>query len=833
MASGRTLVKRYVNQSGLDLKSNDLTRDERFATSMANAQYRKSGTIEKRPGFQAHSNDGERHGLFYYAKVNPTSGADEPEVLSVSDTVEKLSESTLVVTYTGAETNAIVSIFFDVDAGEYKCQITAGVTLVLDLSLGQGFDEASTVTINTLKTQIDALADFTATLTGATSTPAAFCENVIDHDLVAGPLTTVARYWEAVNSPLASMLSGTSTNKNDVDFELPSFVQISNVAFVSNGYDNVLKYDGQNLYRAGLPKPSTPSLNLVAGSITGGPYSYRLQYVQWDAAGNLIEGDLADESATVTPAAKNVEVTVPNILASSGFNTNCAIVNGAQAVVTTITVDAAHTIKVGDTAYFYDAVSASYVEREVTAIGATSITIAGAAVTVADNAVISNNLRIGIYRNKTAIGGIVTWYLVDEIPNNSLAATQVYTDSKADAALGLVLLEPLTDREVPPKGKYISAFRNQMVVAGKLDEPNTFFWSDLESPEYFPALNRQDVNTTSGDTISGLSPNNEVFAVFKKQSIFIVSGDIANGTIRTDQLTSDIGCIAHASIKEIRGVLFFLSDVGPRKMIGGQVPVALGASLDNPLVSRIDPIFEQVSVSDSERWVMKRAVAENDRLKEKYLLFIPCESSDPSGDLYANEFSRVFAYDYSRDSWLEWTNLNFRSGVIVAGLDLYWLEKAYSSYAVDVRCLMYRRHRTGTEFDNQDNTTATVFSYASQWEALGEPSVMKKFLNIRVFSLEDLENNQTDLTIKTEHNYIRDDTKSSFDISFGGGGYGVSSYGENPYGDPTEGAAKHKLNSSRTRSLRVIFENEIDQQNVIISGWELEVAAPFRPGMKS
>lgn len=835
MASEKTLVKRYINQAGLDLKSNDLTRQERFASAMLNAQYKKSGTIEKRPGFQAHANNGGEYGLFYYSKIDPVTGEEQPEALSVSDTVEKLQFTTLTITYSGTEAVAYFSLYFDTTANEYKCKIIEGTDEVLNESLGIGFDEASTVTCNTLKSAIDALPTFACTLTGATSTPAAFLENQNSVDISTTDLSISAGYWTAVNSPLASMLSGSGTNKNAVDFENPSFVQINNVAYVANGYDNLLKYDGQTLYRAGLPKPNPISATLGAGSITGGPYTYRTNYVQWDAAGNLVESDPSLESPEYTLAAQNATLALRNIEADTGFNTGCAIVAGTQASTAIINVDdgagGAHTLQVGDTAYFYDTISLSYVERLITARTNSTITIDGAAVGVTDNSVISNNLRIGIYRNATSLAGIVSWYFVAEVPNNSFAATQNYVDSTTDANLGFQLVEPLFDRGLPPKGKYITSFRNQMIIGGKIDEQNTVFYSDIESPEYFPVLNRFDVNTVAGDKVTGVAPNNEVLAIFKDKSIFVLSGNLAENTFRVDQITNDIGCIAHHSIKEVRGMLFFLSDVGPRKMVGGQIPVALGESVDNALVSRIDPIFEQINVSADELWVLKRACAVNDRMKEKYLLFIPCETVHV-GDKSANSFSKVYAYDYSRDAWLEWNNMNMASGVIETGDDLYWLEKQYSTYSTSTRNVLYRRHKTDTEYDYQDNDQPIDFFYSSQWETLGEPSVMKKFLNVRVFSVDD-STHQTNLTVTTEHNFIEGDTKSSFDMIFGGGGYGISSYGNNPYGDPTEGAKKHKINSSRTRSLRVKFANDLDQENVIITGWELEVAAPFARVMKS
>ena len=66
------------------------------------------------------------------------------------------------------------------------------------------------------------------------------------------------------------------------------------------------------------------------------------------AAGNPHRGNLNETTSLLSPAAQSIDVTVANVLASTGFNTNCAVVNGAQSGVTVITVDAFHTMKVGD-----------------------------------------------------------------------------------------------------------------------------------------------------------------------------------------------------------------------------------------------------------------------------------------------------------------------------------------------------------------------------------------------------------------------------------------------------------------------------------------------------
>lgn len=840
MSSPFQMLQRFGPHRGLDFKSTDLTRDPSFASDMQNAQYKKAGDVEKRPGYQGGAATLGGKGLFTYNRINPTTNQTVPEMVTVGPSLYKYYSSTLVITYVGVSATAIISIFYDPDTSQYRCQIQEGLVVVLDQALGLGFDEASPYTVNQLNTAIDALANFTSVLTGATTTPAAFIPIVRNYDLssLGMPLTTSALYPLEVNKTVTSPLGGSHTHRNDADFENASFVQINNVIYISNGYDEVQKYDGQTVYRAGLPTPATLTTALGgAGAVTGTNYFHQAQYIQWDAVGQLVEGNIFTVATGLNPVAQSMNVTVANVLALSGFNTNCAIVNGAQVAVNTITVDdgsgGSHTMKSGDTAYFFDAVSAGYVERQVTAVSGTTITVAGAAVTVADNAVISNNLRIGIYRNETSAVTPTVFFLVDEIPNNSFSATQVYVDNKTDAQLGAQITPPLTDRSTPVKGKYISAFRNQMVIAGNYENQNTVYWSDVESPEYFPlGFNSSDVNTIEGDRISGIAPNNEIFAIFKTRSIYIFSGDIGNNNVRFDQVSNDIGCVAHHTIKEVRGILFFLSDVGPRKMAGGQVPTALGEAPVTPLASRLDPVFEQTqALSENELYVKLRAVAIHDRLKEKYWLFIPAESEDGSNK-YANAFSRVFAYDCSRDAWLEWSNINAVSGITLLDEELFFQERRLSTFTGNVDSILYRRHNLNDSWDYMDHASPVDFSYSSQWESLGEPSVFKKFNNIRIFSLDETLNNSLDVTVKIESNFTPGSPVMETMISFTGGGYGIVPYGTSPYGDPSEAAQKIKLSPTKHRSLRVIFENNSDQQNVVISGWEYEVAASYKSAMK-
>jgi len=833
-----TIVKRYDSNRGLDLKATDLTREARFASEMKNAQYRNSGAIEKRRGFQMHSESVEGFGLYNYNYVDDSNNSQEL-ALSVGRKLSKLLFTDLNVSYGGAENAAYLTFFFDPVSDEYRCQIIEGLTQVLDFPCGQGFDEVSTVTVLDLKNAINALTGFTATVTGDDTVPAAFLKIIRDYDIKAMTWIGKVGYWVEVFSPITNPFDGSYTHRNDLDFENVAAVNLNNLIYFSNGYDNLLKYDGQNLYRAGMPKPATITSALgAAGAVTGTNYVHRAQYSQVDNVGNIIEGNILAVSAALNPAAQKMDITVANILASSGFNTNAAIVAGAQAAVTTINVDngsgGAQTLQVGDTAYFFDSISGGYVERKVTARTNSTLTIAGAAVTVADNAVISNNLRIIIQRNQTSAITPTIFYEVASIPNNPFAATQVFTDNLTDIQLGFLIDPPATDRSLPPKGKYITGFQNLLFVAGLPSEPNKVAWSDIDSPEYFPADTNQDrVESSIGDIITGIAPNGPVLAVGKNHSTHIGSGTFGDNNYRFEEKASNIGCSSHASFVQIEGVLCWWSSRGPYKMAGGQLPQPIGMTKDGE--SRVAPVMDQPGYEfnpalEEQFFRGRRVVGINWLAENKMLFYIPAKSVNGS-DRYPNLNSVIYAYDYTRDAWLKWDNLNMIGGAVIFQNEFYFKCRRLASSG-DINSELFRMHNLGDAYDYEDNVIPVDFDYGPQWEDGGQPAMLKQYLQLQVYSLEEEANNDFTVTVKQEFNYQDGNIQAEFTLRANGAGYGQSAYGNDPYGDPSSANFKHDLARTRTRSTRTRFTNNDHQQNCVISGWEYLIAAPYRPEFK-
>lgn len=831
-------VRKYFDSNkGLDLKSSDLNRSPRFASSMLNAQYRQSGAPEKRKGFQIHSDPSGGYGLFNYRRVDENDLLEEI-VIDVGRNVNRMKFTVINVSYSGAEAAAFLSFYFDPTSDQYRCTIVAGLTTVLDFPVGKGYDEATPVTVEDLKDAINAVSDFTASVMGDDQVPAAYLRIIRDIDVKETAWEGRAVYWEQVNQAVSNPFDGSYTRQANLDFENVSGVVMRNVLYLSNGYDYLYKYDGQNLFRAGLPAPAVPTSTLSgAGAITGNNYVHRVQYVQVDAVGNFVESNPTGVATPINAAAQQIAVTVPN-LQTSGFNLNAAIVAGAQALVNTITVDngsgGGHTMKAGDTAYFFDGVSSSYVERRVTGITGSTITVAGAAVTVADNAVISNNLRILIMRNESSAITPSVFFVVAELPNNPFTATQSHTDNLADASLGDLVEPPQADRSPPPKGKYLATFQNLLFVSGNPSDPTKFFWSDIDSPEYFPAGTNEDrFENSKGESITGIGGGTSIFAIFTKSSTGVGSGTFADLNYRVEEKASNIGCESHASITLMEGYLVWWSARGPYSMAGGQLPVALGANPDGE--ARIAPVMDQPGFESNPNYMelafrAKRCISFAWNAENKVLFYLPAEN-ESGPDRYPNGNSRVYAYDFSRDAWLEWSNLNMIGGVCQYEDEVFFKARRLDetdSLVSDLR----RFHNLNDSWDYEDNDQPIEWEYGPQWEDLGEPGVLKKFLELQIFSLEEVSNSDLNVVVRQEVNFQRDAGVSEFTMQITGSGYGQSQYGVDPYGDPINPRLKHELTRTRTYSTRTVFTNDEHQKNCVISGWELLFVAPFRAEFK-
>ncbi len=68
-------------------------------------------------------------------------------------------------------------------------------------------------------------------------------------------------------------------------------------------------------------------------------------------------------------------------------------------------------------------------------------------------------------------------------------------------------------------------------------------------------------------------------------------------------------------------------------------------------------------------------------------------------------------------------------------------------------------------------------------------------------------------------------------VAGSGSGYGISEYDIAPYGDIFQPNVKTKLNG-KYKSMRIVYSNAQIHRNIDLAGWEMEIAAPYRPEIK-
>lgn len=827
-----TQIIPFSNFGGLDLVTVDDEASPLRCRSGRNVQKRRSSALARRPGNKIVSDNSGNNGgfgTFLYKRRHPTTGAVTLEKLIVGSKLYKLTDATFAITYSGSG-QAVYEVVFDPDTTTWRFKLYVDGAVVLNQSMVLGYDEASPFTITQLVAAIDALADFAAT--GTSSVPGAFLQYTAPTNIGAG--TTVPYFTAAaVNQPTTAddPFLQTFNSRNSSEFENVSAVETDDIILFSSKWDEQKKYDGVDCYRSGAPKAGTPSpAGSGAGGLAAGTYKYIAVIVQVDAQGNRIEGIESDLGSVTTGGAQNINVTLSNVLAATGFNTDCALVNGAgQNNVTTITVDngsgGANTLKVGQTAYFFDAVSAGYVERAITARTSTTITIAGAAVTVADNAVISNNLRIAVFR--TVTGGTIYRELI-EIPNNSFTATQVYNDGTADASLGEDFISPsLTGVEhgLPPKGGYIGIYKDRPVVTGNLANPDTFYFAAAESAEYYPANHNDFIRGQSNSPITGVTSGDRYFWLHKSDESFLVTGTLQDGQYNVSVKGDLVGCAAHASIARTDTMLIWLGDGAVFASVDGAPPQRISDD--------ISPIFDNVGLPAERQLQFKRAVAYFDRRNQIYVLFIPAESTQ-GGAVYANSYSRTLMFDVRRGEWWNWDGMNMAGGVAVYDQTLIFTERRYSTFSSAMSYLVWQRLNANTSYDYVDHSVDIPWDYQSAgWHHFGQQLVNKKFTHFAAKATDPEKLANYTLIANFEKDFTAGvyDTKLSIPIGNGGtsAGWGLASWGFFPWGNPASDRIKpRRMKHGFATAIRPQFSASGIYAEIVLSGYELQIESPYK-----
>ncbi len=827
MGVDHKIIRNSENFRGLDKRSSDILRPREFASHVKNAAYRLTGAINKRKGFKTIDKTGEDgFGLTTFKDVNTTNGTVTDSLVMAGESNLRIVEnSPIVLSYTGSNVNMSVECKLDTTSKTFKFIIADEGTAILTQDLGTGL-EAAPVTLTTLAAAMPT--DFTLNVGTIGVYPAALMENTASTSVTSSSSVSIDYHKSSAIAKGDSSATLFTHSNATTAFENVSFEQLNNVLYVSNGIDEVLKYDGSKVYRAGLPifpEDSTAadyfdpannlSLDTSGATLTNGFYSYKLVLEYTDAKGNVITSQPSNAAEIeVTGGGHHVHITFDDYVSTH--------INGFDKAGT---FDSTHPLFASlNTGTRPDASQTGKWQNE-------------------------KRLRVLIYRAYSSVSVLADaiYHLIGDVPYDYDLTAGAYSniadpaefadhDTDTDINLFLALPDPVKRHDPPPKGAYLTSFKECLVIAGQSSSVNNLSYSlgynakTLEiGSEYFPSDDNQVIiNSSFGNKITAIAPLRDLLYVFHQDSIHVLAGDISDPSgipFAVDLLTNEggLGCNSHHSITEFKNSLVFLSEQGYFSINSSNALKEIS--------SIIKPLFKDKDL------VKNKAVTFNWTEKDLLMMIIPKEAVAGLGHIYTASTSLILVYDYYREAWLQWSNVDFSAGISLYDNQLTFLNRIESSTG-STRTNLHRMNDLEDNSDYADHTESIDFEYDTNWESLGEPTVPKKFLRLKIHSFDtegNFESPSFGLEMKIQKDYNDIDLGSiTFDFGGGGGGsgWGDSAWGDSSWGSIPRKFIKTKLPTGKNKCTKLRFTNNSLHENVLITNYEFEIAVPYQTEIK-
>jgi len=243
-------------------------------------------------------------------------------------------------------------------------------------------------------------------------------------------------------------------------------------------------------------------------------------------------------------------------------------------------------------------------------------------------------------------GEAQNYYFLAEIQDN---IQTTYEDCKPDAYLAAVV-NPDDYGPWPPGSKFIESFKGTVFLCGHSNDELRF--SAVGTTEVFPPLNSIRVGDSSSGEFTGMYPTKNALVVFKRNAIFMVKGDPANG-YEVFTLTKSTGCIAPDSFSEIPNLgLMFLGNEGPMLLEGALENTGTPTRVV-PLWTPIPKMVERINKAAAV--VSQGVIYHPDR---EYWLAVPWDASEKN--------NTVLVYHYEIGAWSYRENMPIGGIVVTA-----------------------------------------------------------------------------------------------------------------------------------------------------------------------
>lgn len=617
------------------------------------------------------------------------------------------------------------------------------------------------------------------------------------------------------------------------------------------------KYDGQDVYAAGLPTNlGGSSWGFIAGGGTGltGTFRYRSFFRRYDAQGNIIEGaPTLDIGSSITLSNGSTDITFRNITIDGafpslpgaetpGYQSNAAYTAEAKSSFVggagnPIKIDnsngTAGYLQVGDPICFNSTAGVLIRSKVIQINGSVSpMTMSIETIpstNIADNTPISAGLSTVILRTTT--GGTI-WYELTEIANDSFNTTTTYSDTISDATLsaGIVFIDPDEGKEhnPPTDCSLVCQHQGGLVVAGGFSAPNTVSFSSADGPEYFPlASNNFDVPSSTNGMVSAIfSDTIDRLAVCKEDSYYDVAGDLDGGQFSVNIVNEgDYGIVSQATVQRIKGYSIGLSKLG-------FVLIKNGALDDQAFRAFNARLLNQ-------EWLFSAAVATNDAFNRNYICHIPNDNTltggsntfildysrsnnSPQSKMYAQYNDPAYATPFTRD-YAQYLRPSYSTLFNDALYTLSFEANTYANGLVYRRLYRFQEGESPTGNDGDcyiDHVSPILYAILTQPMNLGEPSVMKNPIRTRIFSVPN--NGYLGL-----NNLIEGWVPFTLAITYIGTPGGAGQNTTLTFSSNTDYAKEFKMIGGKCISIILYLVTNTVRQSPFLSGFEIVIPLPY------
>jgi hypothetical protein len=527
----------------------------------------------------------------------------------------------------------------------------------------------------------------------------------------------------------------------------------NNLYFTNTDYNTyVMKYDGSNIYRSGLPTPRNSAINGQDNypSFTNTATGYtRIFYSQKDINGNITYSPYwqTPVAASNTSVLSMSSFKFDSNCAENGFldkycfragNTSATLTSGSN-ILTVLR----HNYVAGEKflmdtenkAITLSTQGKSFIVLEVQASGTDSTHIAFTPISIGTTTINFANLSLTEYpidvRSKFHVAvsqyestnySVITYVLDNSV--NVISKTLIGGESVLD--LGRPVQQPFENiydsgflKTMPPICKYIASYGSQIVYGSiqsyfsgytntlnapnqKIDFANTSLitYSDLstgDGPEGVSDFNFTKIGETWDGDITGIHRCNDSLVVFKTRGIFTIDGELVDNQYTLRKITSNfVGCTSHKSILDAEEGLYFQAHNGI------YYTNAVGVK---KLTYELDSVFLSQDYNQTRAVRLKK--------KQKSLFYVPNIASGTA---------KIIIVDYYYNQVYTWSFANNPDGGILEDKngDIYFCDGSK----------IYKINNLYS-----DNGANIYSQYSTTWHHCGEPALLKKFLSLRTWGL--------------------------------------------------------------------------------------------------